>query len=410
MIRAKRLRPNRLPVRLPSGCILFADFNDWYRNKNLGNTYSNKSLPIPNMLLSPLMDTDSNVDGIVDNFTVSTGAGITLVKTLDTASQKLEITASAAVSNSYAIQTIQVNQGEIISTQFTYKITGNVKARLVIEWYNGAALLSSTAAVLGTSAAFATLADLAKTAPATCTQATIKAGITPNNIGDVGAVWFNNGFCIKSSTISQIPDPAKRIYIGSDPALVPDYAPGGLFFDSSGLDFMIVDNNSNIDPVMFSSTRMFHMVAVIKVDPALAGSSAYVFCKNVNNAETIQYCMMVDANSKIAVLFNGDVTRYTSTKVLAANKWYLVHITYDGANFVCYINDRFDNTSAYAAGQISNREFFRVGARSSAIDGSTVSTNFIGTIGLVSLFQEAKTNEVRRFLKSYCKNRWNIAF
>ncbi len=410
MLKARRSRSNRLPIRMPSGCILFADFSDWYRNINLGGTYSNKLLPKPNMLLSPLMDTDTDADGTVNDFTLTTGAGITLVDSVDSNSQKLEITASTAASNSYVKQTVQLNQGEIISVSFKYKVDGNVKCRLSMEWYNGAALLSSTASVYGTSVTFADIVDLNETAPATCTQVTIKVGVTPLAIGDVGSCWINNGFCIKGSTVSQVPDPAKRIYIGSDPALIPNYAPGGLFFDASGLDYMIVDNNSNIDPVSFSSTCMFHMLAVIKVDPLLAGSSAYVFCKNVNNAETIQYCIMVDANSKIAVLFNGDVTRYTSTMVLTTNNWYLVHLIYDGANFNCYINDRYDGTSAYTSGQISNRQYFRVGARSSAIDGSTVSTNFIGTIGMVSLFYGGKTNEIRRFMKEYCRNRWKIAF
>ena len=398
MIGSSRLK--RIPLSLPPKTSFFFDPNI---NKTLDMAkYSNVK---PNLVKSHLMTVDTDSDGVCDNFASASGVGITATFSMDTV-QKIQITASASVNVSYVYQIVQVIAGQIISFQFDYKVDGDVRAFLNVDWYENLNYLSSSVVAYGTSTSYAALQLLNLTAPATCTQATIKIGLHPLVIGNVGSVWIKAGMAILRSTINTNPDSHPGIiYPGASPVLVP----GGFKFAGGSSQYLYANDNSNFDQTDISKSNPLTIFTVIKLDSITA--SQYIINKNTSSANDRQYGLVLDdaVGGKIkGVLENANAgTGNLYTRILNITDWFAVIFSADSV-FATYItNGHLDSRTGNTVTRLTPRPYFRIGCRSNGLDGAAGTSFLYGTLGLIGICR-CDPWVVMRWMKKYCYGRWPI--
>jgi hypothetical protein len=100
-----------------------------------------------NLVLSPNMDTDTNSDGVVDDFTSTPSANHTVAYTLDDNAQKINMTASTDVARSGVYQSIAISPNTVYSLSAQIKLvqtTGSPHARLRFSWRDSGGAFIST--------------------------------------------------------------------------------------------------------------------------------------------------------------------------------------------------------------------------------------------------------------------------
>jgi hypothetical protein len=153
-----------------------------------------------NMLQSPSMSSGSST---ATGYTSTTESGITASFSIDQSSQKINITASTSANSAYVYQDIinEITAGDVVSIKVQGKVTGNVQARIMIDWYNGASLLSSVTSASFTNTNFETLVFDGQIAPANTNIARIRFICKAIATGNTGSAWFNNGYVIEALTV-----------------------------------------------------------------------------------------------------------------------------------------------------------------------------------------------------------------
>ncbi len=396
------MRIRLLPLKLPPKTSFFYD-----PKYSMIDSMAKDILDKPNSLFSHKMDADADSNGVVDDFTVAAGAGITYTKSLNDSAQKIEITASTTTNLAYVAQSIPIQAGHIISIQFDYKVDGNVQAGLTMDWYNGGAFISSTAEVNGASTSYTGIRSINLTAPANTTKVNINIGVRPLANGNVGSVWIRNGLAIVDrANVSTVPDGKPRIIL---PGASPTLNHYGLTFAGASSQYLYADNNSNFDQADISPGNPFTIFTVIKLDSIAA--SQYIINKNVSTANDRQYVLILDdaVGGKIkGVLENANAgTGNLYTRILNTTEWFAVIFSAD-SSFATYItNGKLDNRTANTVKKLTPRPYFRIGCRSNALDGSTGTSFLYGTLGFIGICRSDPW-VVMRWMKKYCYGRWPI--
>ena len=192
---------DQLNVKAKScGIFSFSDASPVYTGKWKNGSLDKDDLAsyiARNRILSPSMTVDTNVDGVVDNWTKNNGAGVTATFSLDTV-QKIEITASGAPSTStYVFQDIAIIAGEIITFKGTMKISGNVTGRVVVQCLDSADTVLSTTTTTFTDTSYIEKSVANLIAPPTTTKVKCILGILQNADGNVGSAWFKDASMVK---------------------------------------------------------------------------------------------------------------------------------------------------------------------------------------------------------------------
>ena len=155
-----------------------------------------------NLVKSSNMDTDSNADGVVDDFVRGVGSGITAVFSLD-GTQKIKITDSTNSSKYAEIKQryIPIKENDVFSACIDVKISGNVKVDLTVSAYdnNNMWLREIASSPKTTSNGVIKLENL--TAPSNTNTVTLALRVFPINAGDTGIVWVKNAMVEKASSI-----------------------------------------------------------------------------------------------------------------------------------------------------------------------------------------------------------------
>lgn len=163
----------------------------WFKNAAFGES----STPMPNSaVLNPSMTSDDNMNGIADSYNWSNGNGITAQCSMDKVenAQKVSITASTTALRSHFYQSVEVMPGAVYNLGVEGKVSGNVRIKLQVDWYNGNNFISAVSTPYVTANEFTTLTLSNKVSPANAAYAKILLVVEPLNSGDTGEAWFKN--------------------------------------------------------------------------------------------------------------------------------------------------------------------------------------------------------------------------
>ena len=157
---------------------------------------------LKNILQSPKMDTDSDLDGVVDEWTRTTdNANVTETFSLDTAekAQKISVTDTAAEGPHYinVSQRISVDPSLVYSFAADLKVAnavGDFTARIVVTWLDGTqTTISHTfGAEYGNTTDYVRTKIENMTPPANAAYAEVKCEVKLLSVGDAGEAWFKN--------------------------------------------------------------------------------------------------------------------------------------------------------------------------------------------------------------------------
>jgi len=195
--------------------------------------------------------------------------------------------------------------------------------------------------------------------------------------------YQKNASVFKNMALNTIP-PNNALIMGSGadaPTWQPSYGGKTLAFD--GTDYLKLTNDTNIDKTSFGNTSRLAIYALFKITTAQSG---YIIAKNSDSTANMQYALRyttIGGNFFVLSLENGD--RVTSNQTVVLNKWYWIVCDWDSVNARMFINGKLDNSAAYASGTLTSRANFRIGARSNAADGNTMSIFFAGNIAMVGM-------------------------
>jgi len=350
-------------IELPPNCLFYVDPNlDRGRSKltDLAGIYG-ISKPRDNLLLSPAMNTDTNSDGVVDNFISGKDAGVTGAWALDINSQKLSILSSTGGGSVWALQQyMSVSAGEVISVSAESKVeitNGVIRSLILIEWMNGTTSNGTNQSSLNSNTAFSHITVTA-TAPAGTTSAKIYFRCYTNAAGAQGSAWFNTALLVKGSTAQQISDPHQDLTIIDAEAWGPNATIVRSLNGSS--DYMYCGNHSNIDIITATPQKPLSVFGVVNVDTNITGSG-YILCKNGALATDVQYGYFYAIDNTIKVWLNGG-ERSASGVVITRGKYQFVGFNWDGSSIKIYVNGNVVKTSAYSA-TLTSAANFAIGRR-----------------------------------------------
>lgn len=321
----------------------------------------NRSRDFTNLLLSPNMDTDSNSDGVVDDFYTYTGTGITSVFSLDSV-QKIAITASTSAGGTFVSQEVSVTPSEVISFSCYCKVTGTIQGRMYVDYFNGSTFLSATSVQITTSSDYTLLSTLNSTVPATATLAKIRLIAFAPVIGNTGSAWFKTALLVKAATLN---------HTGNTNGIVSGATahPCGRFFDGVD-DYISVPNDEVLN---FSNQCSFG--AFVKYNVL---NAAYLCVKANDSLTTVQYGLVYNSTTKtFDIILNGTGRTHTTTE-LSINKWYFVIGTWDGINVKMYHNGVQEGTIASYSTSLFSSPNIRIGKREGA--GATLLNGIIGDV------------------------------
>ena len=160
-----------------------------------------------NLVKSSNMNVDTNVDGVVDNFTPETI--LTVAFSLNDSAQKIAVTNSSAI-NQYAevtqALTNQFTPGEVVSFRIDYKftLTSGAKVQLFGVWKDsGGGFLSVTTIIeqVASTKGYATMSLSNVTVPANAVTFGITIRVTATMIGSVANAWLKNCALEKAASI-----------------------------------------------------------------------------------------------------------------------------------------------------------------------------------------------------------------
>jgi len=388
------LNLNRTKLAKNAGAVLYLD-----ARKSTGNGLpSNSPLTSPwvdlsgtttqfnNLITNPEMNTDSNIDGVVDGFAKLAESGITASYQLDSSSQKITISNSTIAGNdAYVYQDISISAGDILSISVNaYKI-GTISIRAEIDWYNGATKINS---VVSTSNAtsFTNIKLENKTAPANTTTARVRFGVYTNVIGDTGSGWFKSSIAIKrpDARVGLIGNDAFPInFAGTTASGVDVSDPLRPCWVLDGTDdFFSLVNTPSID-VTSAPLAVF---ATIK---CLGTASGFIISKNLDAVGNIQYAIYWGSGAKgISAYMNGGQRGASLNDSVPTNIWYNVGFIWDGTNIKYYIN-LAQNGDAYAYNTtLTSRANIQIGK----IAGASPFM-FKGNIATLSIYAGANCTE-----------------
>ena len=150
-----------------------------------------------NLIKSPNMNTDTDKNGVVDNFAADATEGVTATYSLDLTEgcQKVELTNTSNDTNKLGVrvyQWVDVKPGDRVSMSCQAKVQGNVRVRFYIAWNNGSTYLSGSYDVFYTGTNFGEIRSINSTAPDNATRALVIMRVVPLNTGDTGTAWLKN--------------------------------------------------------------------------------------------------------------------------------------------------------------------------------------------------------------------------
>lgn len=158
-----------------------------------------------NLVATPLMNVDTDGNGVVDNFTSQTVANTTTYSLDSLANaQKINVTASSGAGRSLILQMgIGILAGQTATLKIDYKLNIGVAGftgKVRFDWYTAGDVFISSSDVdltVDTGTGFVTATNTA-TATATTAKATISFHARTTGAGQTGTVWYKNA----SMTIS----------------------------------------------------------------------------------------------------------------------------------------------------------------------------------------------------------------
>jgi hypothetical protein len=150
-----------------------------------------------NQVASIPLGTDANADGVSDGWTLSSETGITGTASINNSYQKLEVTASTTTNKMYVLKDVTCIAGNIVSSDVSLYVSGNVRARVEFAYFNGSTYLSSSSTE-STSTSPVTISLSNRTVPATATKVRVLYAAKVGTIGDTGSAYFKDA----SATIS----------------------------------------------------------------------------------------------------------------------------------------------------------------------------------------------------------------
>ena len=127
--------------------------------------------------------------------------------------------------------------------------------------------------------------------------------------------------------------------------------------------------------------------------------SGYIINKNYNSLATTQYSIRATTVGGNSVVFCANGSDKITLPNIVTNKWYFITLDYDGALIRSSIN--FANgPSINFSDNFTNRQFFRLGARSNSTDGNTNTIFFKGLLALVGI-SNCKKEDVEVWAKNF---------
>lgn len=155
--------------------------------------------PEANVLNGSAMNTDTDGNGVVDNFAPLTNGSITSTRSLDTVeqAQRINVTSGGTGSASSVFQEFTVEAGKYYNFNTQVKVSGTIVARAFIAWYNGATpldLYSDYRYLDGAtdSGYYATLSAVNQQAPASATKGRLYVQAWVQTGTESGTTWFKN--------------------------------------------------------------------------------------------------------------------------------------------------------------------------------------------------------------------------
>lgn len=365
----------------PPGAVGYWDFTRDLGSKVLD--LSGRNSDFPNLVLSPAMNVDSNADGVVNDFTSVTLAGVTATYQLDDNAQRINITGGTAVDSASVQQDISCAAGQILTFGVTGRISGNVTIEIQVDWYNGATYLSSNTGTSFVSTTYA-LTHMTATAPTSTTLVKIKCRVKPNAIGNTGSAWFKNAKVIRHSTFNT-PDKSTYLYGGVR-------RPLGLQFDGVD-DYCTIENNNDLDITTATPDRPLVLSACIRPD-LVDGTVRYILSKNGSSSTDRQYAL-VCYNNEIYVILNGTgKARFPYT----VGQWIDVVFVWNGSNSYGFRNGVQTGTTYTATDTLVSMPNIRMGC---FMNGSSTSNFFQGIINDVMVSRSPDIKGLIEWRKKY---------
>jgi hypothetical protein len=358
-----------------------------------------------NLVASVPLGTDGNADGVSDGWVHSNQAGITSTPTIEDSSQKIAITVSTSTNAASVYkQFIACAVGANVSITSTLKTSGNVKARLQIDWYNGAAYLSSTSGTL-TAYANYTVVTLNGTAPASTTQFGVLIRVNPNSIGDTGSLWANTCTVTISNQSAYITkwydqsgngNDAIQATAANQPRIVNA---GAVDVDASGRPTCVFDGSNDVLSIV-NSASVDITSAPMMINSVFnpLSQDGYIVSKNVDTAITIQYAALYQtSNTRINSYLEGAVAQSSANASFNASTQKIYSFEFLLGNQRAYSNGNSSGTAGTYNSTLTSRANMQIGARSNNAGGTAFATFYKGTISeLIILRSITNRNKLER--------------
>ena len=373
------------PIERPPNCVFLLDPRYDYGMANPVDRALD-SLPRPNLVLSPAMDTDAG-SGVVTGFKKTEGAGNTSTFTVESGGQKINLTASTGTKYSTADQAIVCSANEIVSGSINYfASSGSIQFRIACIWRDSGSSAISTSETIVNAGDHGIIKLENQTAPALTTSFTFRIGVRPVTTGDTGYVIFNTGLVVKGTTAQQISEPHGIITNAGSIS-----TPLGWRFDRTDDNISYV-NNPNID--IITATREKPLIISTFINSTITGlNTGYILAKNLDSVATIQYGVLFsNVNNVVSLYMNGFSRISTGANSIYGGNNYLVTFTWDGTVLRAYVNCKLVATESYSETLIS-RPNFRIGCRGAN------AIYFGGLIGYTFITYGAQVDEIFSFIR-----------
>lgn len=119
------------------------------------------------------------------------------------------------------------------------------------------------------------------------------------------------------------------------------------------------------------------------------GANGYVFTKNANTSSTIQYGVICRPSTPNCSMYIEGSSKCGTDITL--DVWFNLVFYWDGSGITSYINGTQASTGVHS-GTLTSRANAQIGARSSANDGLSQSSEFEGDMGHIAIYADFGTD------------------
>jgi len=364
-----------------------------------------------NIATSPLMNVDTDSDGVVDDFASYTSGDVTATWSLDSA-QKFDITASTGTGLSYIYQAETITAGQIVNIEVDYKVLGNVTIKAYIDWYNVGAFISTSTIVDGIETTYTRLSNSGLTAPTNTTVGYIRLSVEPNSNGDTGSAWFKNLNIYKTNLSAFVKTWYDQSGNGNDATMTTNASQprivnaGTLEVDSKGKPRIYFDGSNDILTIANSaSVDITAQPLFLNCVFAGTGTIGYMFAKNLDSSATLQYAILYNNGGKKCVttyLQGTTIRQETAINSIDYNTQAIFSLSFANGAQKGYVNGASSGNDGNYNSTMTSRANMNIGGRSGSVDGSTKIELYQGYISeIIIISNTTNRNKIEKKQSKY---------